>query len=97
MIKLIPEDNWDGTISDKEMLNCEDRLKTFKNWPKYIMLTPEECAEAGFIYCNVSDRVRCFWCNIILKDWEPTDIAWNEHIKWSPNCPFIKLCKQVIY
>jgi hypothetical protein len=89
----IPDTTWENSIAHKDMMNCEDRFNTFKNWPRFSRTSPTKLAMAGFSYCNFSDRVRCFWCNLILKDWEPTDEAWSEHTRWSPNCPFIKLCR----
>jgi hypothetical protein len=92
--QTIPEENWDGPINDSQMINCEDRLKSFTNWHKYSTNpTPTDLAKSGFSYCNFGDKVQCFWCGIILKKWLQTDDPWCEHKKWSPNCPFIKLCK----
>jgi hypothetical protein len=89
----IPDTTWENSIAHNDMTNCEDRFNTFKDWPRFIGPSARNLAMAGFSYCNFGDRVRCFWCNIILKDWEPTDEAWSEHKRWSPNCPFIKLCR----
>ena len=39
------------------------------------------------------DIVRCFCCDIGLAEWEEEDIAWEEHAKHSPGCPFLKEIK----
>jgi hypothetical protein len=93
--QTIPEKNWEGSIQYEDKINYEHRLKTFTNWSKNIQQKPKEMAEAGFFYTNCRDTVTCFWCGTILSNWLITDEAWNEHIRWSPNCPFIKMCKPV--
>ena len=54
-----------------------DRLETFTesiNWPgARIKATCREFADAGFYYLGDRDRVKCFYCNYGLKNWEPTD------------------------
>lgn len=75
------------------------RLETFKLWPKYHSPSPQELARFGFVYSNKSgavfDQVRCFWCDVTLQNWKPTDRAHIEHLKWSPDCKFVKyLCQK---
>jgi len=50
---------------------------------------PQDLAKAGFYYFDVGDVVRCVFCQISLKMWEPGDVPMNEHRKHSPNCPFV--------
>lgn len=76
-----------------EFTTKEDRLATFKNWPKSLKQTPEALAEAGFFYMNVGDNVACFYCAVGCKSWEEHDIPWVEHAKWSPDCLFLQLHK----
>lgn len=71
----------------------EERLKTFRDWPKSLKQKPEELAEAGFFYMNVGDKTTCFYCGVGCKDWEENDVPWEEHAKWSPDCIFLKLHK----
>ncbi|KAK3578081.1 hypothetical protein CHS0354_006734 [Potamilus streckersoni] len=70
-----------------------NRKESFKTWPKYITLQPEELAEAGFIYGGVGDSVKCYYCGGGLRYWEPGDEPWTEHAKWYPSCPHIALNK----
>ena len=70
------------------MINCEDRLKSFKNWPIALTQKPIDMAKAGFNYCDYSDRVQSFWCGITLKDWEPRYLPWNEHKIYNPILSF---------
>lgn len=65
------------------------RLGSFGNWPSNRRQRPESLAEAGFFYSGKSDIVFCFYCGQGLQDWKDDDIAWCEHAKWSPDCPFL--------
>ena len=78
-----------------DMTVCEERLKTFGEWPKFMKPTAPELAKAGFYYTGMGDRVMCFSCKVILKNWEPRDTAWGEHARWRPSCNYVKMayCK----
>ncbi|XP_056006560.1 baculoviral IAP repeat-containing protein 7-like [Ostrea edulis] len=71
-----------------------DRLSTFTYWPSQIAQRPVEMSSAGFYYTGVGDRVRCAFCGGELGKWESTDIPFHEHLRWFPDCPFIKECFQ---
>ena len=69
----------------------QDRMVTFYNWPKCLAgPKPDDLALAGFYYTGAGDIVRCFSCNILFKEWEPSNSATQEHLRWSPMCKFIK-------
>ena len=79
--------------------SVHERRKTFTYWPiKFIK--HKDMAEAGFYYraynhdvCGssyVSDMVECVFCGIILKDWMEGDGPMTEHLKWAPDCSFVK-------
>ena len=88
MVNPIQPDESDMTI-------CEQRLNTYREWPKCMRPTGGELAPAGFYYTGIGDRVKCFSCNICIKDWEPFDQPWGEHARLSPNCSYLKMayCK----
>ena len=69
----------------------DDRLKTFKTWPKSIPIRPGELVAAGFLYTGEGDRVACPWCQIVLTEWETYDRAKEEHQRHSPQCDFVKM------
>ncbi|XP_012060288.1 PREDICTED: apoptosis 1 inhibitor-like [Atta cephalotes] len=54
----------------------------------------EELAKAGFFYLSglfePSDQTMCYYCGKSLRAWERTDDPVEEHIKWYPQCKFIK-------
>ena len=70
----------------------DDRLESYVHWPKCHPMKPETLAGAGFYYTGYSDKVRCFWCNITLHQWEVYDCALEQHKKHSKgNCNFLKI------
>ncbi|XP_051825215.1 E3 ubiquitin-protein ligase XIAP [Antechinus flavipes] len=71
------------------MCSEEARLRSFRNWPEYIHLTPEELASAGLYYLGIDDQVQCFCCGGKLKNWEPCDRAMSEHRRHFPKCFFV--------
>lgn len=78
-----------------QALRCEAvRLKSFINWPASSPVQPEELVRDGFYYMKTGDKVKCIFCNLILKSWQPGDIVRDEHVKFNANCPFL-LQKQV--
>lgn len=50
-----------------------------------------DLAHFGFYYANSVDNVRCVFCKLEVRGWEPTDTAEDEHRRWNPNCPFLTL------
>ena len=38
---------------------------------------------------GVADSVRCFFCAVGLRNWDPEDDPWVEHARWSPKCAYI--------
>lgn len=73
------------------------RLRSFDDWPRNLKQRPEQLAEAGFFYCGVGDRVRCFSCGGGLKDWDTNDEPWEQHALWLSHCRFVKLIKGQLY
>lgn len=65
------------------------RLETFKNWPKGLNPKKEDLADAGFYYTNIGDQTICWYCKGGVKDWEPNDNPWEQHIRWFPNCGYV--------
>lgn len=72
-----------------EYADRNKRLSTFLTWPKYAPIQPAELCDAGFYYTLRDDSVRCYICELALRQWEPGDKAWSEHEKFSPNCPLV--------
>ena len=62
------------------------RLQTFdERWPSNrVRATAQQIAKAGFYFLGERDRVKCWYCNGGLQNWEPLDEPWREHAKWFP-------------
>ena len=72
-------------------MSCNDREKTFKNWPKQLRQQPHELAKNGFVYRGVADQVICFCCAVGLQSWNVNDVIELEHRKWSPRCTYLRM------
>ncbi|XP_075427586.1 baculoviral IAP repeat-containing protein 7 [Ascaphus truei] len=72
-----------------EMDEERERLATYRAWPHYAEVTPEQLARAGFFYTGHGDNVKCFYCDGGLRNWERDDDPWREHAKWFPQCEFL--------
>ncbi|KAJ8032708.1 E3 ubiquitin-protein ligase XIAP [Holothuria leucospilota] len=62
------------------------RRATFKTWPIPHPQRPLDLAQAGFISRGIEDHVECFYCGVILGNWEPQYDPWQEHARHSPRC-----------
>ena len=52
------------------MLYYNDRLDTFKYWPKQMKPDQYELTNAGFYYTGQYDKVNCFCCGLSVYAWE---------------------------
>ena len=80
------------------MRSRKARLQTFldnaSRWPTHrIRATLADIADAGMYYLGERDRVKCWYCNGGLQNWEMDDSPWEEHAKWFPLCEFVLQCK----
>ena len=76
------------------MRSSEARLQTFLDnssiWPAHrICATPQQIVNAGMYYLGDRDRVKCWYCNGGLQNWERDDDPMEEHAKWFPLCEFV--------
>ena len=69
-----------------------NRLLSFRSWPKFLRgPRKQDLARSGFVYTTIGDKVTYFSCGMTMKDWEPTDDAYREHLRWSKNCVFANM------
>ncbi|XP_021362910.1 uncharacterized protein LOC110456458 [Mizuhopecten yessoensis] len=52
-------------------------------------LDDPQMAEAGF-FCKARGLLVCFHCGGHLYTWKPGDNLWIEHVRWFPNCSYLK-------
>ena len=69
----------------------QDRLLIFHHWPKQIIPDKYSLAQAGFYYTGQSDFTICFACGLKVNQWERLDRPWDEHIRLSPDCLYLKM------
>lgn len=67
------------------------RLRSFDTWPRGLAQKPQEMAAAGFFYTGEGDRVRCYYCDGGVKDWEAEDVPLKVHKQYFNRCPYIML------
>src|SRR5277367_2296536 len=67
------------------------RLGTFTGWQGFVQ--PIELAKSGFFYLKMRDYVQCYYCRMIIGDWEKDDNVAFEHSRHAPFCPFIRAIK----
>jgi len=80
----------------------ESRVRTFQNWPPDLRQRPIDMAEAGFYHIvsrggggasSTPDKVKCYYCDGGLMNWQPEDDPWTEHARWFHLCAFLRLVK----
>lgn len=71
----------------------EARLRSYVTWPNGIPQEVDALVEAGLFYTGMSDHVKCFQCGGGLKNWDLSDVPFEEHARWFPDCPFVNLSK----
>ncbi|KAI0224127.1 Baculoviral IAP repeat-containing protein 3 [Lamellibrachia satsuma] len=85
----------DRNLSTLAMKLESKRLESFTDWPTRSYARPEKLAKAGLYYLGIADRVKCAFCNGILRNWEPRDEPKIEHRKLFPNCAFLRDARAV--
>ncbi|CAM9790073.1 unnamed protein product [Lampetra planeri] len=65
-----------------------NRLLSFSTWPESSPVRPADLARAGLYYVGPSDRVACFYCSGVMRDWEEGDVPAKEHERHFSTCAF---------
>jgi len=73
------------------MRSLESRVSTFRSrWQaSRVRASPKQLAESGLYFLGERDRLKCWYCNGGLQNWEFNDDPWFEHAKWFPTCDFL--------
>ena len=66
-----------------------NRLKTYTRWPTSSPVNAKDLCDAGFYYTGFDDNVRCFFCSGALREWGDSDVPWEEHARWFPECLYL--------
>jgi baculoviral IAP repeat-containing protein 7/8 len=65
------------------------RVESYKKWPiPYIDV--RKLASDGFYYTGYDDLVECRFCRLQLHRWEADDNISEQHLSYSPGCPFLR-------
>lgn len=72
------------------------RLNTYKNWPIFLVMSPNELVNAGFFYTGYSDEVQCYSCGCKLGKWMRQDIAWYRHVLELSSSSLSRMCLHVV-
>lgn len=76
-------------VLNKYYSNLSNRKMSFNLWASPCYNRTSAMAEAGFYYTGRSDIVECYYCGGQLGMWKHTDIPWNEHAKYYPQCELL--------
>nr|XP_015219367.1 PREDICTED: baculoviral IAP repeat-containing protein 1e-like [Lepisosteus oculatus]XP_015219368.1 PREDICTED: baculoviral IAP repeat-containing protein 1e-like [Lepisosteus oculatus]XP_015219369.1 PREDICTED: baculoviral IAP repeat-containing protein 1e-like [Lepisosteus oculatus]XP_015219370.1 PREDICTED: baculoviral IAP repeat-containing protein 1e-like [Lepisosteus oculatus] len=90
--KKTPEERTCSTDLEEKLNIFADenlRLESFLMWPSDSSADPKALSQAGFFYTGTDDKVKCFLCGTEVFKWEDGDVPFEEHQKWSPQCPFV--------
>jgi len=79
------------TVEKLEMKLCENRLNSFSFWSPTHPIKPHQFARAGFFYTGYGEIVKCFSCGLELCDFKTYDDILDEHIRWNPECKYLKI------
>ena len=81
------------TLSEQDrtalMKREKARLVTFIHWPRDNPIQPQYLAAAGFYFVGPYDRVKCAFCQNVLRNWVAGDDPMTEHGQYYPECPFV--------
>ncbi|KAK6182343.1 hypothetical protein SNE40_010052 [Patella caerulea] len=77
----------------RKYANYNTRLQSMERLPsEYSEEVPsfESLARSGFFYQGTFDRMNCFHCGLVLRDWEPDTVPNTVHKQFGKNCGFIE-------
>ncbi|XP_078323029.1 putative inhibitor of apoptosis [Crassostrea virginica] len=67
----------------------EKRIQTFSKWTG--LPNARLMSRAGFFWTANGDHVICFACGIGVKNWNCECDPWEEHLRYKPKCPFLRV------
>ena len=85
-----PDDDEDFNPNWRKLLGYKTRLQSLEFFPMKFIVSVHELARWGFYYTGIRDETACIFCRVILHNWEFQDSPYEEHRRYSPNCPLIK-------
>ncbi len=77
-------------LSRPDYANEQVRLKSFKYLPQWFPCSRSDCAHAGLYFVRKPDVMKCFSCDVIVRDWVVGDTPEEKHRQASPHCKFLR-------
>ncbi|XP_065346634.1 baculoviral IAP repeat-containing protein 7-A-like [Cloeon dipterum] len=71
------------------------RLYSLVKKSDWQFVKPFDLARSGFYFTGEEDKVRCVFCMLEVRGWEEGDTPHGEHLRWNPNCPFLRDSRSV--
>jgi len=69
-----------------DLRNEQDRARTYDTWTRNGTANQHQLARSGFFFLGNSDRVQCFSCAGVLRNWSYGDDVDSEHRRHFPTC-----------
>ncbi|KAK3915762.1 E3 ubiquitin-protein ligase IAP-3 [Frankliniella fusca] len=85
-----PENQVNPPETEEDYKSEEVRLKSYNGFPSAGLICIRSLAASGFWFTKRSDWVKCAFCEVSVGHWDVDDTAMSEHLRWSPDCPFLK-------
>ena len=70
-----------------KFMRKQTRISTYTSWMGAQRI--EDMADAGFISLHQQDRVQCYCCGAIFRDWQPGIDPWIVHADHMPTCQHV--------
>ncbi|CAK8672496.1 unnamed protein product [Clavelina lepadiformis] len=78
-------------IQNLELKNEAQRMKSFDSWSTDLRtVNAIDLAQSGFFYLGNLDRVQCFSCGGVLRNWNYGDNVEAEHRRHFPHCRMVQ-------
>jgi baculoviral IAP repeat-containing protein 7/8 len=85
------KDSGEIDLSGYQLHKEVDRRRTFidNDWNNpHVRVS--DLAQLGFVFVRKPDQVKCFFCSVILNDFEANDDVLKDHLTFSPNCRLLR-------
>ncbi|XP_076818324.1 E3 ubiquitin-protein ligase XIAP-like isoform X2 [Clavelina lepadiformis] len=90
-LATIPSVHHKQLVRSLDLRREADRMRSFSNWAlETRTVYPSDLARSGFFYLGNLDRVQCFSCGGVLRNWNYGDNVHAEHRRHFPNCRMVQ-------
>nr|CAB3225573.1 ZF(RING)-14 zinc finger protein [Phallusia mammillata] len=87
----IPSSYHEHFLKSLDLRKESERIRTFEHWPNETpTVSSNDLARSGFFYLGNLDRVQCFSCAGVLRNWNYGDNVQAEHRRHFPHCRLVQ-------